>query len=154
MDQIWTVEPAQGKDAATMALLSRNLIEYGLPWRWTPGRLRRCINHPDYVALTARHGPTLGGFAVMQFYTRRAHLCLLGVVPSLRRQGLGGRLLNWLEESCRIAGVFDVELEVRESNRGAVKFYQQRGFVTSKRIRHYYTRGEHAVRMRHDLRRL
>lgn len=139
-------------DAASIALLSRNLVEHGLPWRWTPDRIRRCRDDSDYVVLSARLGNDLVGFGVMQYLPEQAHLCLLGVVPDSRRQGIGAEILNWLEKTATVAGIFHVILEVRGDNRSAEAFYQRRGYITERKIRHYYSRGEHALRMTHDLR--
>lgn len=151
MSLICSIAPARVADAATIALLSRNLVEYGLPWRWTPERISRALTDPDYVVLSARQGPGLAGFGVMQYLSSKAHLCLLGVVPDARRRGVATEILNWLEKSAVVAGIFSVALEVRKADPGALNFYRQHGFVEEKTLRNYYCRGQHAVRMSHNL---
>ncbi len=112
-----TLHLAALADAEPIACMSRDLVEVGLGWSWTPDRVRRSIQCPDTVVLSAHDGPRMRGFAIMEFLEEEAHLSLLAVDPSYRRAGLGRRLVRWLEESCTVAGSFVVYLEVRASNR-------------------------------------
>ncbi len=143
---------AQRFDAGRIALLSRNLVEHGLPWSWTPDRVRRCIRHADYVVAVARSQSHLIGFAIMHFLEHHAHLCLLGIEPEYQRRGVGRRLVAWLEKSARVAGVFTVILEVRESNEAAIRFYRRLGYIDDRTFRGYYAPDEGALRMSHNLR--
>ena len=145
------LELARPADAARIALLSRNLIEHGLPWAWTPGRVKRCIAARDYVVLAARLPGLVCGFAVMQYLDRHAHLCLLGVSPDYRRRGIGRNMLLWLEKTARVAGTFQVVLEVREFNQGAVVFYEKLDYEQSRLLPSYYAPTENAIRMTRDL---
>ncbi len=49
---------ARLQDAPAMAVLSRELIEAGLVWRYTPPRMAALIRHPETVALLACGAPT------------------------------------------------------------------------------------------------
>ena len=49
-------------DAGTIAQLSRDLIEYGLRWRWTPERVAASIRAPDVNVLVARVHDDMAGF--------------------------------------------------------------------------------------------
>ena len=142
---------ARLEDAARIARLSRDEIERGLDWRWRPPAIRRLIAHPETAVLCAwcRVGgeDVLGGFGIMEFGLDRAHLVLLAVVPSLRRQGLARRLLGWLEKSARTAGIREVRLEVRADNRGARKFYAASGFTRGDYMPGFYQGREAAYRM-------
>lgn len=151
MPMTCALELAREGEAARIALLSRNLIEHGLPWAWTPGRVRRCIQARDYVVLVARLPRQICGFAVMQYLQRHAHLCLLGVPPDFRRMGIGRNLLTWLEKTARTAGIFQVILEVREINQAAVVFYEKHGYSQTRLLPSYYAPTENAVRMQRDL---
>ncbi|MDJ0653305.1 MAG: GNAT family N-acetyltransferase [Xanthomonadales bacterium] len=142
---------ARTVDAIRIALLSRNLIEHGLPWSWTPQRIRGCIRHPEYVVMVARAQNAMAGFGVMHYLQQHAHLCLLGVEPAFQRMGIGRRMMEWLEETARVAGIFDVVLEVRTGNGQAALFYESLGYRTEKEVRRYYSSVENAVRMRRSL---
>ena len=139
-------------DARRIASLSRDHIEYDLPWSWTPARVAQHIQHRDSVVLIAHNRLGLAGFAIMVFADTTAHLSLLCVTPEHQRAGVGRELMLWLEESARVAGTFDIALEVRAGNRGARRFYHQLGYREVGRARGYYQGIETAVRMKRDLR--
>ena len=141
------LELATSTDAHTIAMLSRELIETGLSWRWRSLRIAKLIYHPEAVVLTARIGSRVIGFAIMQFAAEDAHLLLFAVIPEYRYRGLGRALWIWLEKSARTAGIVRVHLEVRANNLGAQTFYQRLGFTQVQAIPHYYDGREAAVRM-------
>jgi ribosomal-protein-alanine N-acetyltransferase len=55
-----------------------------------------------------------------------------------RRRGVGASLVRELLAEARTAGVLSVILEVRESNRPAVRFYESNGFRLDGRRKNYY----------------
>ena len=135
-----------------MAELSRTLIESGLAWRYTPSRMAALIRDCDHVALVACDARGPQGLAVMHFGDLHAHLVLLCVQPSLQRQGLGRRLLQWLIESAQVAGIVSVRLELRADNLGAQAFYERLGFVPTRLLPGYYDGEISAQRMALPLR--
>ena len=139
-------------DAQQVAQMSRDLIEAGLPWSWTATRVAAHIRGRDSNVLTAWAGGRLIGFAIMQFFAEHAHLNLLAVDPSSRQLGIGRQLIEWLEETARVGGIFFVNLEVRAGNSGARAFYRKLGYRETGYIPGYYGGREAAVRMTHDLR--
>ena len=60
-------------DAGEIAVLSRDLIEQGLPWTWTPGRVARSIRDPDTNVVVAGTEGALSGFAIMYYAEDDAH---------------------------------------------------------------------------------
>jgi ribosomal protein S18 acetylase RimI-like enzyme len=147
-----TLKLAAPADAVSIAAMSRELIEAGLPWTWTPERVARNLRHPETLVLTARDGKRLAGFAIMQFGEERAHLSLLAVSPDCQRQGVARRMLEWLIQSALTAGIASVHLELREANLGARGFYLRQGFAETVRIPGYYRGVETAVRMLREIR--
>ena len=107
-----TLKLAAPADAAPIAAMSRELIEAGLPWSWTPERVVRNLADPDTLVLTARDAAFLAGFAIMQFGQERAHLSLLAVRPDYQRQGVARRMLEWLSASALTAGIASIHLEL------------------------------------------
>src|SRR5512145_227125 len=138
---------ARPADAATIANLSRELIEYGLRWRWTPMRVAASIHDSDVNVLVACVRDNIAGFAIMRYRDDDAHLDLLAVAPPYRRAGVGRRLLEWLEKCAVVAGIFSVALEVRAANEGAQVFYQRMGYRTLVHLPGYYQGVEAALRM-------
>jgi ribosomal-protein-alanine N-acetyltransferase len=139
-------------EAASLAQMSRALIETGLAHSWTAARIARHIQHPESVVLTAQVARDPAGFAVMQFADDSAHLNLLAVEAPHRRHGIARALVNWLEETARTAGTFVVALELRATSGAAYAFYSALGYRETGRVPGYYQGVEEAIRMARDLR--
>lgn len=136
---------AHASEASAIASISRLHVEYGLRWRWTPARVKRAIADTETQVLVAtRHGEILG-FAIMKFGDRQAHLHLLAVRPDHRRAGVGRAMLEWLEKSCRAAGIVEIRLEVRTDNMTARRFYDRLGYRHAGQVPGYYDRREDAA---------
>jgi [ribosomal protein S18]-alanine N-acetyltransferase len=142
---------ARQADAAAIASLSRDLIEYGLQWRWTPMRVAASIRASDVNVLVASIHGNIAGFAIMRYGDDVAHLDLLAVAPPYRRSGVGRQLLEWLEKCAVVAGIFKVALEVRADNEGAQLFYKRLGYRALAHLPGYYQGVEAALRMGRDL---
>lgn len=133
-----TLRPARAPEAQAMALMSRELIETGLGWRYTPLRMAMLLRDTETVALVACDNARIQGFAVMQFGDEKAHLMLLCVQPARQRRGIGRRLLAWLTLSARVAGMASIQVELRADNADALAFYRQLGYVQTELIECYY----------------
>jgi ribosomal protein S18 acetylase RimI-like enzyme len=151
MSELATLGLACYPDALEIAEMSRDLIEHGLSWSWTPARVRRAILGRDCCVLIARRERRIAGFAIMHFGEQVAHLNLLAVGMEHRRQGLGRQLIDWLSASAIEAGVFRIDLELRETNGGARAFYQSLGFQSLDVVQGYYQGREPALRMSRHL---
>jgi ribosomal-protein-alanine N-acetyltransferase len=136
---------ARQEEAASIASMSRHLIENGLPWSWNEQRILHCMRNREAVVLAARDRRRLVGFAIMEFYDEHAHLSLFAVQPGYQRLG------EWLESSARTAGTFSVHLELRATNDGARRFYERMGYREVGRKAAYYAGREDALRMLHNL---
>jgi ribosomal-protein-alanine N-acetyltransferase len=133
-----TLRPARVHEARAMAEMSRDLIEAGLTWRYTPPHMVALIREPETMALVACDGARIQGFAVMHFGDEQAHLALLCVRPALQQRGIGRRLNEWLIESARVAGIVSVRLELRADNAAALSFYRRLGFAETELVADYY----------------
>ena len=148
-------------DARDIALMSRDLIEDGLGWRYDAARVTRLLRQRETIALVATgrepprrpvllrspgapahphrmEGAAMAGFAIMEFGDERAHLVLLAVRPMQRRHGVGRRLVEWLVDSARTAGIASLHLELRASNAAARAFYRAMGFNETVQVPGYY----------------
>jgi len=146
-----TLELARGGDATTLGFMSRDLVEAGLGWAWTPERIGQCILADDTVVLVARSAGQIAGFAIMYFGPDEARLNLLAVHPEHRRRGIGRRLVKWLEKSAVTAGISVAYLEMRSSSTVARHFYHALGYLPVETLPGYYQRQETALRMARDL---
>lgn len=115
-------------DAATIAAMSRDYIEQGLPWRWTEARVAHSIQDPEInVAVVGEHR-ALVAFGIMSYRSNDAHLLLFAVRRVNQRQGIGSALLRWLEAVASEAGSQRVLLEARRDNAAARNFYAEHGY--------------------------
>ena len=147
MSELALLGLARHADALEIAEMSRDLIEHGLSWSWTPARVRRAILGRDCCVLIGRRERKIAAFAIMHFGDQVAHLNLLAVGLEHRRQGLGRQLIDWLSASAIEAGVFRIDLELRETNGAARAFYQRLGFQSLDVVQGYYQGREPALRM-------
>ncbi len=105
---------------------------------------------PHRIALVAA-GPQPGsifGFVVASLLPPQAELESIAVAPESQRLGLGQSLFHALAVELKAAGVGELALEVRASNRPALAFYQSLGFArTGLRPGYYADPIEDAVLM-------
>jgi ribosomal-protein-alanine N-acetyltransferase len=147
MSELATLCLARFEDAEEIAVMSRDSIEGGLSWSWTPARVRRSIMSRDSSVVVARREGRVAAFAIMYLGDEVAHLNLLAVSGRHRRQGIGRRLIQWLSETCLEAGVLRIDLELRANNEVARAFYDRQGFEALNVIQGYYQGVEPALRM-------
>ena len=150
------IRPAEPRDAQAISAMSRDFIESGLGWKYDAARVLRAMRDKETLAVVACEGgkgqgrgaaagsvaASVAGFAIMEFGDERAHLVLLAVRPSHRRLGIGQRLLDWLLESTRTAGMASIHLELRAGNDAARRFYRAMGFYETVLVPGYYRSGE------------
>jgi len=103
------------------------------------------------MVLVASVGGVIEGFAIMKFHDDDAHLFLLAVQPKARRSGIGKALVEWLEKSCRTAGIKRIRLEVRATNHEARHFYEHLGYQFVSEVSGYYEHREAAIVMARSL---
>ena len=115
-------------DAGAIARMSRDEIEHGLPWRWTPQRVAHSIGDPDtnVVVVDGRDG--MAAFGIMFHADDDAHLLLLAVHHAAHRSGIGSAVLLWLENAARAAGARRIRVEARRDNPAARNFYGEHGY--------------------------
>ena len=142
---------ARPTDVQRIAAMSRDLIEFGLGWKWTSRRILHCVHNPVMNVAVAREHDRVTGFAIMQYLEDEAHLVLFAVDAAHRRRGIGSALLAWLEKTARTAGIGIVYLEARLRNRGAREFYRTHGYVETGILHGHYRGIEDGVRIARDL---
>jgi ribosomal-protein-alanine N-acetyltransferase len=113
-------------------------------------RVRRNIDRYllDYVSRPKLPSDYIAGFVGLWFVLDEAHIVIIGIRESDRREGIGEQLLisaleQAVENDSRV-----VTLEVRESNGPAIELYNKYGFQrVGLRRRYYSDNGENAVIM-------
>jgi [ribosomal protein S18]-alanine N-acetyltransferase len=132
-------EGAQADHAAAEELQNAAFGE--APWQFGDDRF--------YVAELA-DGEMLGYLVWRQTFTDEFEILSIAVHPTQQRKGVGRALMQeFLAANVSVLNRGDVFLEVRESNVGAIEFYQSMGFeTTGVRPAYYSDSGERAIVMR------
>lgn len=109
---------------------------------WTPRVFEDCFRS-DYridgvFAADAGQSSELLGFSVAMIILDEWHLLNLCVSPANQRQGVGRYLLEKLMEQACAQKADRMLLEVRKSNRAAIRLYQSVGFEDIGHRKGYY----------------
>lgn len=105
---------------------------------WSSQGLLDFMTLPGAVALVSERGGKPTGFILGRMTLDEAEVLNLAVRSDYRRQGEGRALLKELLWRFAESGVSRVFLEVRESNCGAMAFYERGGFHRMGRREGYY----------------
>lgn len=90
----------------------------------------------------------LVGAAVIWLLADQAHIATLAVEAAHRRKGIATQMIGQALTELIDLGASSATLEVRPSNLGAQKLYQQFGFeVVARRPHYYHDNGEDALLM-------
>lgn len=146
------IEFADLSDVMEIGELSKKYIEHDLVWYYTPEKLKKLIKNNVKNVVVARKGKKLVGFGIMTYHEEQANLDLLAVKLFYRRRGIGKQIVKWLEEVALNAGIYNVFVQVRKINGGAIKFYKKLGFQIIDEKSGYYRGQETGVIMSKNIR--
>lgn len=108
---------------------------YSFPW--SEQVFRDCLR-AGYTCCIAADGERIRGYGILSLGANEAHLLNLCVDPAEQRRGWGGWLLRHLFGIAHARNAERMFLEVRPSNRPAVRLYESHGFVHVGTRRGYY----------------
>ncbi len=92
-------------------------------------------------------GQTVGFIAPMRSGPGTARILVLAVLEPFRNRGIGSALLNAFTNECGLKGLKNIELEVRPSNKTAIRFYMKHGYQVIDTIPGFYKDGEDGYKM-------
>lgn len=104
---------------------------------WTAGNFRDALLAGNLCLVGERSGAIVA-CAVLQMAAADAELLSMAVLPAMRRQGIGRRVLDELVARAIAYKAESVWLEVRVSNGAAIALYNSAGFVEMGRRKNYY----------------
>jgi [ribosomal protein S18]-alanine N-acetyltransferase len=118
---------------------------------WSPSSFRSLIGQERVTFLVAETvagaDPIVVGHGVLWRIADEAELANLAVSPDAQGRGVAGALLDRLLEEASDTGVLTVFLEVRASNRAALRLYEGRGFRQIGLRSQYYDRPREDARV-------
>jgi len=95
-----------------------------------------------------KHHKIVGFIVGVKTSSESVRILMIAVSEKQRRLNIGSALLNNFLRKILIQNINHVELEVKKSNNGAIKFYQKNKFVIVDTIPKFYQNGEDAFTMR------
>jgi [ribosomal protein S18]-alanine N-acetyltransferase len=109
------------------------------PTPWSRSMFASELAKPTSICLGAFDGSDLVGYVITSRYVDAWHVMNVAVHPEHQRRGVATALLERLFELTRDDERRGYTLEVRISNDGAVRLYEQLGFEPRGVRRGYYT---------------
>jgi ribosomal-protein-alanine N-acetyltransferase len=109
------------------------------PTPWSRSMFASELAKPSSICLGAFDGDELLAYLIVSRYVDAWHVMNVAVSPEHRRRRLAQSLLQHLFELTAEDARRGYTLEVRVSNEGAIKLYEQLGFRSSGIRRGYYT---------------
>ena len=128
---------ADAGTAAAVEALNLGFADYVVPMRWTADALTRRIEAESVdpaASFVYRAGRVPAGVCMIARRARQSRLAAFCVSPTLRRAGVGRRMLAEALDAARARGDARMSLEVIEENTSAVAFYRTLGFAVERRL--------------------
>lgn len=110
-------------------------IAYDFPWE--PGTFKDCLN-VGYSCWVGEKGLEVVSYGILSVGAGEAHVLNLCVAPDAQARGYGRIMLNKLMEVAKSHRADSIFLEVRPSNRRAIRLYQDMGFNEIGTRKGYY----------------
>src|ERR1700761_8375790 len=104
---------------------------------WSEGIFRDCLR-VGYMCRVVDVGGDMGGYGIMSVGAGEAHILNVCVREEYRNCGFARKMLKYLLERARSAGMYEAFLEVRPSNTVASRLYHSMGFEQVGVRRCYY----------------
>ena len=110
---------------------------FAIPWT-KEAFMNEMLRNEQAIYFVAVHDKRVVGFVCVWTIVDEGHITNIAVLPEFRGQGIGNQLLAELVAFAKSKGLVGLTLEVRVSNVGAQKLYEQFGFTQAGRRRRYY----------------
>lgn len=108
------------------------------PDPWTYNMFRQEIYNENSHFYLLFSGNVLAGYGGFWLLLDEIHITRMTIIPALRGRGLAKQLMGYLFDVARKCGAETARLEVRESNRTALRLYESLGFVQEGCRKAYY----------------
>jgi [ribosomal protein S18]-alanine N-acetyltransferase len=109
----------------------------GYQFPWSEGIFRDCLR-VGYVCRVVEVSSDMAGYGIMSVGAGEAHVLNVCVREEYRCRGLARRVMLYLLDRARTAGMYEAFLEVRPSNTAASRLYHSLGFEQVGVRRGYY----------------
>ncbi len=129
------IEKLTISDIPKVAEIDKN----ALPENWSEKNYNESLENPNYNILVAKLDNKIVGFISMYHASGEGYICNIAVEKSHRKRGIGTALLSEAIRYSKRKNLEFLTLEVRESNIGAVKFYEKLEFAKIGIRKNFYS---------------
>jgi ribosomal-protein-alanine N-acetyltransferase len=127
------IRPMHELDVPTVVAIERA----GYQFPWSEGIFRDCLR-VGYTCRVVDCGGEIAGYGIMSVGAGEAHILNVCIREEYRCRGLARKLLLYLLDRARAAGMYEAFLEVRPTNTVASRLYLSLGFEQVGMRRGYY----------------
>jgi [ribosomal protein S18]-alanine N-acetyltransferase len=127
------IRPMHELDLPVVSAIER--AAYQFPW--SEGIFRDCLR-VGYICRVVDVAGEMAGYGIMSVGAGEAHILNVCIRDEYRSRGLARKILLYLLERARSAGMHEAFLEVRPSNLPAARLYHSVGFEQVGVRRGYY----------------
>jgi ribosomal-protein-alanine N-acetyltransferase len=117
------IRPMHELDIPMIVAIERSAYQFP----WSEGIFRDCMR-VGYVCRVIEAGGDAAGYGIMSVGAGEAHILNVCIREEYRCRGLARKMLLYLLDRARIAGMYEAFLEVRPSNAVASRLYRSLGF--------------------------
>jgi [ribosomal protein S18]-alanine N-acetyltransferase len=127
------IRPMNEFDIPVIAAVEKSAYQFP----WSEGIFRDCLR-VGYVCRVIDVAGDLGGYGIMSVGAGEAHILNVCIRDEYRSRGFARKVMQYLLERARGAGMSEAFLEVRPSNVAAARLYHSLGFEQVGIRRGYY----------------
>ncbi len=127
------IRPMNELDVPTVVSIERSAYQFP----WSEGIFRDCLR-VGYVCRVVDAGGEMGGYGIMSVGAGEAHILNICIREECRGRGYARKVMLYLMDRARAAGMYEAFLEVRPSNTVAARLYHSMGFEQVGVRRGYY----------------
>jgi [ribosomal protein S18]-alanine N-acetyltransferase len=127
------IRPMHELDVPAVVAIERSAYQFP----WSEGIFRDCLR-VGYICRAVCVGTDIAGYGIMSIGAGEAHILNVCVRAEYRGRGLARKVLLYLINRARNAGMYEAFLEVRPSNTTAARLYHSLGFEQVGVRRGYY----------------
>jgi len=128
------VRPYEPQDESAVVELWETVFPDDPPWNNPPDVIERKLSVQRELFLVCLSGGRLVGTVLAGFDGVRGWVHKVAAHPEFQRKGIASRLMKAAEEGLANIGCPKLNVQMRASNRSAVRFYESTGYTIEDRV--------------------
>lgn len=118
---------------------------------WSKPIFRKWYRQCPDLFIVAEISGTIAGYMCTSIEQKTGEIESIAVDPAFRRQGVASALMDHTLREMHASGITTMELQVRTTNTGGIRFWQNAGFSPSSILPNFYDDGAEALQMKKSL---